>query len=56
VERYDGFVAHYSGDGIMVYFGYPNAHEDDAERAVLTGLEIIQTLATESKSAFALLE
>jgi class 3 adenylate cyclase/predicted ATPase len=55
VERYDGFVAHYSGDGIMVYFGYPNAHEDDAERAVRTGLEIIQTLANESNNAFELL-
>jgi len=41
VARYEGFVAQYLGDGIMVYFGYPQAHEDSAERAVRTGLEII---------------
>ena len=34
VQRYDGFVAKYLGDGALVYFGYPLAHEDDAERAV----------------------
>jgi len=43
VERYEGYVARYSGDGILVYFGYPTAHEDDAERAVRTGLEIVNT-------------
>jgi class 3 adenylate cyclase/predicted ATPase len=41
VRRFDGFVAKYMGDGILVYFGYPNAHEDDAERAVRAGLELI---------------
>jgi class 3 adenylate cyclase len=40
VARYDGFVAKYMGDGVLVYFGYPRAHEDDAERAVLAALEI----------------
>jgi class 3 adenylate cyclase/predicted ATPase len=40
VTRYDGFVAKFMGDGVMVYFGYPRAHEDDAERAVRAGLEI----------------
>src|SRR5262245_55673274 len=40
VARYDGFVAQFQGDGVLVYFGYPRAHEDDAERAVRTGLEI----------------
>jgi class 3 adenylate cyclase/ABC-type transport system involved in cytochrome c biogenesis ATPase subunit len=40
VARYDGFVAKYMGDGVLVYFGYPRAHEDDAERAVRAGLEI----------------
>ena len=43
LENYEGFVARYIGDGILVYFGYPNAHEDDAERAVRTGLEIVQS-------------
>jgi class 3 adenylate cyclase len=40
VTRYDGFVAKYMGDGVLAYFGYPRAHEDDAERAVRAGLEI----------------
>ena len=37
-RRFDGFVAKYMGDGVLVYFGYPQAHEDDAERAVRAGL------------------
>src|SRR5262245_54473062 len=41
VRRFDGFVAKYLGDGILAYFGYPQAHEDDAERAVCAGLELI---------------
>jgi class 3 adenylate cyclase/tetratricopeptide (TPR) repeat protein len=41
VERYKGHVAQYLGDGLMVYFGWPRAHEDDAERAVRTALEIV---------------
>jgi class 3 adenylate cyclase len=40
VQRYGGFVAKYMGDGVLVYFGYPQAHEDDAERAVRAGLEL----------------
>jgi class 3 adenylate cyclase len=40
VARYDGFVAKYMGDGVLAYFGYPRAHEDDPERAVRAGLEI----------------
>lgn len=51
VERYGGYVARYVGDGILVYFGYPNAHEDDAERAVLTGLEIVQAVSEQSRPA-----
>src|SRR5262249_53993115 len=39
VRRFDGFVAKYMGDGVLVYFGYPQAHEDDAERALRAGLE-----------------
>jgi class 3 adenylate cyclase len=38
VGRFGGFVAKYMGDGVLIYFGYPQAHEDDAERAVRTGL------------------
>jgi len=41
VRRFGGFVARYMGDGVLVYFGYPEAHEDDAERAVRAGLELI---------------
>jgi class 3 adenylate cyclase/predicted ATPase len=41
VGRFDGFVAKYMGDGVLVYFGYPQAHEDDAERAVRAGLELV---------------
>jgi class 3 adenylate cyclase len=42
VGRFGGFVAKYMGDGVLVYFGYPQAHEDDAERAVRAGLELVQ--------------
>ena len=41
VSRFDGFVAKYMGDGVLVYFGYPEAHEDDPERAVRAGLELV---------------
>jgi class 3 adenylate cyclase/predicted ATPase len=41
VQRFGGFVAKYMGDGVLVYFGYPQAHEDDAERAVCAGLELV---------------
>ena len=41
VGRFGGFVAKYMGDGVLIYFGYPQAHEDDAERAVRAGLELI---------------
>ena len=41
VRRFGGFVAKYMGDGVLVYFGYPQAHEDDAERAVRAGLELV---------------
>jgi class 3 adenylate cyclase/tetratricopeptide (TPR) repeat protein len=45
VQRYDGFVARYMGDGVLVHFGYPRAHEDDAERAVRAGLELVTAVA-----------
>ena len=41
VRRFDGFIAKYMGDGVLVYFGYPEAHEDDPERAVRAGLELV---------------
>ena len=44
VARYDGHVAQYLGDGLLIYFGWPLAHEDDAERAVRSGLDIVQAV------------
>ena len=45
LTRFDGFIARYMGDGLLVYFGYPQAHEDDAERAVRAGLAIVGAVA-----------
>jgi class 3 adenylate cyclase len=45
VRRFDGYLAQYLGDGVLVYFGYPVAHEDDAQRAVWTGLGLLDALA-----------
>jgi class 3 adenylate cyclase/predicted ATPase len=44
VGRFAGFVAKYMGDGVLIYFGYPRAHEDDAERAVRAGLAVIEAV------------
>ena len=44
VARFAGFVAKYMGDGVLIYFGYPEAHEDDAERAVRAGLAVIDAV------------
>src|SRR5262245_64355050 len=44
-RTYDGFLAEFRGDGILAYFGYPLAHEDDAERTVRAGLDIIAAVA-----------
>jgi class 3 adenylate cyclase/predicted ATPase len=46
VDRFDGFVAKFMGDGVLIYFGYPQAHEDDVERAVRTGLALIDAVAS----------
>ena len=46
VGRFGGFVAKYMGDGVLVYFGYPHAHEDDAERAVRAGLELVAAVTS----------
>ncbi|MEM7266428.1 MAG: adenylate/guanylate cyclase domain-containing protein, partial [Pseudomonadota bacterium] len=45
IRRYEGFVAQFLGDGVLAYFGYPRAHEDDAERAVRAALDIQRALA-----------
>src|SRR6266540_5398441 len=48
LRRYDGHIAQHLGDGLLVYFGYPAAHEDDAQRAVRAGLEIVAALHARS--------
>ena len=45
IQQYGGFIARYMGDGVLVYFGYPQAHEDDAERAVRVGLAIVGSMS-----------
>src|SRR5258706_5562640 len=45
VQRYGGFVAKYMGDGVLLYFGYPQAHEHDAERAVRSALDLVVAVA-----------
>jgi class 3 adenylate cyclase len=49
IRRYDGHLAQHLGDGLLVYFGYPVAHEDDAQRAVRTGLEIVAALQSRAR-------
>jgi class 3 adenylate cyclase len=44
MRRFGGFVAKYMGDGVLVYFGYPQAHEEDGERAVRAGLALIEAI------------
>ena len=46
IERYEGFVERYMGDGVLAYFGYPLVHEDDAERAIHAGLSVVETVST----------
>lgn len=53
VERFAGFVAKYMGDGVLIYFGYPRAHEDDAEQAVRAGLAVIEAVAARPDAAYA---
>ena len=45
IQRFDGFVAKYMGDGVLAYFGYPEAHEDDPERAIRAGLDLSARVA-----------
>jgi class 3 adenylate cyclase len=53
MRHFDGFVAQYLGDGVLVYFGYPQTHEDDAERAVRAGLQLaVVALKTQQTGIF----
>ncbi len=45
IDQYDGYIAKFMGDGILIYFGYPQAHENDADRALRTGLGIVEAMA-----------
>ncbi len=45
IHRFEGHIAQYLGDGLLVYFGYPEAHEDDAQRAARTGLAIVEAIS-----------
>jgi class 3 adenylate cyclase/predicted ATPase len=45
IQRFDGYMAQYLGDGLLVYFGYPQAHEDEAQRAVQASLELVEAMA-----------
>src|SRR5262245_12473766 len=46
IQRFDGYIAQHLGDGLLVYFGFPSAHEDDAQRAILSGLGMLDTMHT----------
>jgi class 3 adenylate cyclase len=46
IQRFDGHIAQLLGDGLLVYFGYPQAHEDDAQRAIQTGLGMVEAIGT----------
>ena len=48
ITRFDGFVAKFMGDGVLAYFGYPRAHEDDAELAVRAGLSLVEAVASQT--------
>ena len=48
--RFGGYVGNYIGDGILAYFGYPRAHEDDAQRAVRAGLGMVEAIAPERRA------
>src|SRR5262249_22006928 len=50
-EKFGGFVAKFMGDGVLVYFGYPQAHEDDAERAIRCGLELVDRVRQLDRAA-----
>jgi class 3 adenylate cyclase len=45
IQRFEGYIAQYLGDGLLVYFGYPQAHEDDGQRAVRAALGMVEAMA-----------
>ena len=51
IQRFDGYIARYVGDGLLVYFGYPQAHEADAERAIRAGLGIVESIQALDKQS-----
>ena len=51
ISRFDGYIARYMGDGMLVYFGFPRAHEDDPERAVRAGLDVVDAIAAHNRDA-----
>ena len=51
VARFEGYIAKIMGDGVLVYFGWPQAHEDEAERAVRAGLAIVEAVAEARKTS-----
>jgi len=53
ISRFDGYIARYMGDGMLVYFGFPRAHEDDPERAVRAGLDVVSAIADLNRVAAA---
>jgi predicted ATPase/class 3 adenylate cyclase len=55
ISQYQGIIARYMGDGVLIYFGYPQAHEDDAEQAVRAGLALVEAVAKLSTNANAAL-
>ena len=50
IQRFEGHIAQYLGDGLLVYFGYPQAHEDDAQRAIHTGLAGIEAMGRSTRA------
>ncbi len=46
IQRYEGHIAQYLGDGLLIYFGFPVAHEDDAQRAIYTGVALPEAMVT----------
>jgi class 3 adenylate cyclase len=51
IQRFDGHIAQYLGDGLLVYFGYPLAHEDDAQRAVRAGLGMVEVIKAKPQTS-----
>ncbi len=50
IQRFEGYIAQYLGDGLLIYFGYPQAHEDDAQRAVRAGLGMVEAIGNSTRN------